>query len=69
MHGMSMGADIFQSAFTEFMQWCTVMYPQPEVAIKLKDLENRARNKIRTLLDEAIRNAEVMEADVAGQDE
>lgn len=69
MHGMSMLADIYASTFTEFIQWCTVMFPQGDVAIKLKDLENRARKKTRTLIDEAVRNAQAVDPDVAGQDE
>jgi hypothetical protein len=53
IQAMIVQADIYKSAWTEFSQWFTAIHPEPETVKKLLDLENKARAKIRAMIDEA----------------
>jgi hypothetical protein len=52
IQAMIVQADIYKSAWVEFSQWFTALHPEPEVVKKLLDLENKARAKIRAMIDE-----------------
>lgn len=44
-------AEIYKSAFLEFSQWFTALHPEPENIKKLEELQNRARQRLREVIN------------------